>query len=296
MRYVVAGASGFLGTALTGDLARDGHDVVRLVRREAGQPGEHRWDPYAGELDPAVLADADVVVNLAGATIGRPWTPSYKKVIRESRVRTTATLAGAVAATSNPPALLVQSGIGGYGNDRGDELLDEESELGSGFLADVVRLWEGAAAPAVEAGARVCYLRTGVVLDPGALAFKLISLPFRLGLGGRLGSGRQYFPVLSLTDWLRALRFVAEHNELSGPVNLCLPEPATNTEFAKALASALHRPALLPVPGFAIKAATGDLAWEVLGSTRAMPARLLHEGFEFKHPTVASAVTSAVRR
>jgi uncharacterized protein (TIGR01777 family) len=299
MKVVIAGASGFLGTALSGDLARDGHDVVRLVRRATTQPGELRWDPYAGELDPDALAGADVVVNLAGANIGRPWTPSYKKVIRESRVRTTATLANAVAAVAaveNPPALLVQSGISAYGEDRGDELLTEEAGLGDGFLAEVVRLWEGAAAPAVEAGARVAYLRTGVVLDADAIAFKLISLPFRLGLGGRLGSGRQYFPVLTLTDWLRAARFVAEHDDLSGPVNLCLPEPATNAEFTRALASALHRPALVRVPGFAIRAATGDFAWEVLGSTRAVPRKLLDAGFDFQHPTVESAVAAAVRR
>ncbi|HEY3003730.1 MAG TPA: TIGR01777 family oxidoreductase [Kribbellaceae bacterium] len=294
MRVVLAGSSGFLGTALGRDLTRDGHDVVRLVRREPSGAGEYRWDPYGASLAPDVLAGADLVVNLAGANIGRPWTPSYKKKIRESRVRTTATLAGAIAAVENPPAFLVQSGVGGYGEDRGDEVLTEDTELGEGFLADVVRLWEGAAAPAVEAGARVAYLRTGVVLDADAIAFKLISLPFRLGLGGRLGSGRQYFPVISLPDWLRAVRFVAEHNELSGPFNVCLPEPATYTEFTKALAAALHRPALLPVPGPLIRAATGDFAWELLGSTRAVPRKLLDAGFTFTHPRIEDAITHAV--
>ncbi len=294
MKYVVAGASGFLGTALARDLSRDGHQVVRLVRRPVRSADEHQWDPYAGELDPDVFTGADVVVNLAGATIGRPWTPRYKSVLRESRVRTTATLAEGVAKADGSPALLVQSGKAAYGEDRGDEVLTEESERGEGFLAGVCRLWEGATAPAAEAGARVAFLRTGVVLAGDALAFKMLALPFRLGLGGRLGSGKQYLATLSLADWLRAVRFVAEHDELSGPVNLVLPEPPRYDEFTKALASALHRPALVPVPGLLVKAATGDLAWELIGSIRAVPRRLVDSGFDFRHPDVESAVAYAV--
>jgi uncharacterized protein len=294
MKYVLGGSSGFLGKALTRDLVADGHQVVRLVRRQPERPDEVRWDPAAGELDPAALEGADVVVNLAGANIGRPWTPTYKNVIRESRVSTTATLAAAVAQLDRPPVFLVQSGIRAYGEDRGDELLTEESNIGEGFLSDVVRLWEGAAEPARAAGSRVAALRSGVVLDEAAPAFRLLSLPFRLGVGGRLGPGTQYFPVISLKDWLRAVRFVADHEELSGPVNLDLPNPATNAEFTKALASALHRPALIPVPSVVLTTALGDFAWELIGSTRAIPAKLQAAGFTFDHPTVEAAVAAAL--
>lgn len=295
MRYVLAGSSGFLGKALTRELTADGHEVVRLVRRLPGRPDEVRWDPSRGELDSAALEGADVVVNLAGANVGRPWTPMYKKAIRESRVSTTATLAVAAAQLHQPPVFLLQSGVGGYGKDRGNELLTEKSELGDGFLSDVVRLWEGAAEPARAAGARVVAMRTGLVMDADALAFQLMSLPFRLGIGGRLGSGKQYFPVISLHDWLRALRFIAEHDELSGPVNLALPNPATNTEFTRALASALHRPALVPVPSFVLRAVLGDFAWELIGSTRVEPSKLLAAGFAFDHPAVEAVIAEALR-
>lgn len=294
MKWVLAGASGFLGTKLSDDLTRSGHDVVRLVRREPRSAAEVRWDPYAGSLDPSALDGADVVVNLAGATIGRPWTPRYKRTLRESRVRTTATLAEAVAKAGGRPVMLTQSGKSAYGEDRGTELLTESSPTGEGFLADVCRLWEGATAPASEAGSRVCFLRTGVVLAADAIAFKVLALPFRLGVGGRLGSGRQYMATLSLADWLRAVRFVAEHNDLSGPVNLCLPEAPTNAEFTHALAKALHRPALVPVPGILMRAATGDLAWELLGSTNVVPRKLLDAGFTFANPTTASTITAAL--
>jgi uncharacterized protein len=295
MRWVLAGASGYLGTKLTEDLRADGHAVVRLVRRQPAGRDEVEWDPYSGELDPSVLAGADVVVNLAGANIGRLWTPTYKKVLRESRVRTTATLAEAVAKVSDePPALLVQSGKSAYGEDRGDEILTEETPTSEGFLADVCRLWAGAAEPAEKAGARVAHLRTGVVLAPDAIAFRLMALPFRLGLGGRLGSGRQYMATISLTDWVAAVRFVADHDELSGPVNLGLPDAPTNAEFTKTLASELNRPAILPVPGLLMRAGLNDLAWEFLGSIRLVPRKLLDAGFTFTYPDVEDLVRQAV--
>jgi uncharacterized protein (TIGR01777 family) len=294
MKYVLAGSSGFLGKALARDLLADNHQVLRLVRRQPSQPGEVRWDPAQGQLDPSALEGADVLVNLAGANIGRPWTPTYRKLIRESRVSTTATLAAAAAQLERPPVFITQSGIGGYGKDCGDRELTEESDLGEGFLSDVVRLWEGAAGPAREAGCRVASLRTGVVLDRAALAFRLLSLPFRLGLGGRLGSGKQYFPVVSLTDWLRAVRHVAEHDEVSGPVNVTLPTPITNQEFATALAHALHRPALVPVPSFVLTTVLGEFAWELIGSKRALPSKLLSTNFTFTYPTVPAAITDAL--
>ena len=285
MKYVLAGSSGFLGKALARDLVADGHQVLRLVRRTPSNADEVRWDPARGQLDPAALGGPDVLVNLAGANIGRPWTPTYRKTIRESRVSTTATLAAAAAQLERRPVLITQSGVGGYGMDCGDRILTEDSELGEGFLSDVVRLWEGALEPAREAGCRVAALRTGVVLDRNAPAFQLLSLPFRLGLGGRLGSGTQYFPVVSLTDWLRAVRLVAEHDAVSGPVNVTLPVPVTNQEFTEALATALHRPAFIPVPGFLMKAALGEFVWELLGSKRALPTRLQSQNFTFHHPT-----------
>ncbi|WP_328998587.1 TIGR01777 family oxidoreductase [Kribbella sp. NBC_00709] len=294
MKYVLAGASGFLGKALTRDLVADGHQVLRLVRRTPSTPDEIRWDPAHGQVDPATLGDPDVLVNLAGANIGRPWTPTYRNTIRESRVSTTSTLATVAARLDRRPVVITQSGVGGYGMDLGDRILTEDSELGDGFLSDIVRLWEGALEPASAAGSRVAALRTGVVLDRKAPAFQLLSLPFRLGLGGRLGPGTQYFPVVSLTDWLRAVRFVAENETLEGPVNIVLPTPAMNTEFTEALATALNRPAFVPVPGFLMKAALGEFAWELIGSKRALPTRLQSAGFTFHHPTTATALSAAL--
>ncbi|TCC51300.1 TIGR01777 family protein [Kribbella capetownensis] len=294
MKYVLAGASGFLGSALARDLVADGHQVHRLVRRTPAKPDEIRWDPARGDLDPAALGEPDVLVNLAGANIGRPWTPTYRRILRESRVSTTATLAAVAAQLERRPVLISQSGVGGYGLDCGDRILTEDSDLGEGFLSDVVRLWEGALEPAREAGSRVASLRTGVVLDHRAPAFQLISLPFRVGLGGRLGPGTQYFPVVSLTDWLRAVRHVAETDSISGPVNVTLPIPVTNLEFTEALATALHRPAFFPIPGFLMKAVLGEFVWELLGSKRAIPTRLQSTNFTFHHPTVTAALSAAL--
>jgi uncharacterized protein (TIGR01777 family) len=294
MKYVLAGASGFLGKALARDLVANGHQILRLVRRSPSAPDEVRWDPARGDLDAAALGDPDVLVNLAGANIGRPWTPTYRLKIRESRVATTTTLAAVATQLDRPPVLITQSGIGGYGTDLGDHILTEDSELGEGFLADVVRLWEGALEPARAAGSRVAALRTGVVLDRKAPAFQLLSLPFRIGLGGRFGPGTQYFPVVSLTDWIRAVRHVAENDSVSGPVNVSLPTPATNLELTEALATALHRPSAVPVSALLMKAALGEFAWELLGSKRALPTRLQSTGFTFHHPTVTAAISAAL--
>ncbi|MFF1823131.1 TIGR01777 family oxidoreductase [Kribbella sp. NPDC058245] len=293
MKYVLAGASGFLGRSLARDLAADGQDVVRLVRRTPSAPGELQWDPARGELDLAGISDADVLINLAGANIGRPWTPTYRKTLRESRVTTTATLANAAAQLEKRPTLITQSGVGGYGLDCGDEILTEDSPLGDGFLADVVRVWEGALEPARAAGCRVASLRTGVVLARKAPAFQLLTLPFRFGVGGRFGSGKQYFPVVSLTDWLRTARFVADHDTLAGPVNVTIPTPATNAEVAHAIGAAMHRPALVPVPAAVMRLALGEFAWELLGSNRTLPTRLESAGFTFTYPTAPEAVRAA---
>ncbi|ADB31754.1 domain of unknown function DUF1731 [Kribbella flavida DSM 17836] len=294
MKYVLAGSSGFLGQALTQDLRANGHEVTRLVRRTPSAPDELQWDPFTGRIDHTALEDADVLINLAGANIGRPWTPTYRATIRESRVRTTATLAEAAARLDNRPVFITQSGIGGYGTDCGGRILTEDSPLGDGFLADVVRVWEGAADPARTAGCRVVSFRTGIVLARQAPAFQLLSLPFRLGLGGRLGSGTQYFPVISLIDWLRAIRHTATTSTITGPVNVTLPTPTTNAAFTKALAAALHRPAILPIPAPALTTALGEFAWELLGSKRALPQALQSTGFTFTHPTTPEALAATL--
>jgi uncharacterized protein (TIGR01777 family) len=270
---------------------------VRLVRRPAASASESTWDPYAGHVDTDLVAGADVVVNLAGASLARwPWTAAYRRQILESRVRTTGTLARAVAAASTPPAFVVGSAVGRYGTDRGDEVLTEDSSDGTGFLADVVRAWESAADPARDAGARVCHPRSGVVLGRSGAALRLLRLQFRLGLGGRIGSGAQYFPVISLTDWTAAVRFVAEHPDCSGAYNLVSSVPTTNAEFTRSFAAALRRPAVLRAPVFAIRAVLGELAEELVGSRRVLPERLVAAGFQPEHRDIDAVVAAALGR
>lgn len=295
MRVVVAGASGFLGTALRVQLRAHGHDVVTLVRSGGGSATQSLWDPYAGKVDDALISSADAVVNLAGAPIAHwPWTNSYRDTILASRVSTTATLAGAIARAATPPALVVASGMAIYGPDRGSEELDESSVHGAGFLADVVRQWEAAADPARTAGARVCHLRTGVVIDGRGGALKLMLPAFRLGLAGRLGSGRQYFSVISLADWVAAATFLVEHPECEGPYDLVGLEPPTNAQFTAALAKALHRPAVLRVPALPLRLVLGQLSADLLGSLRVRPTRLVEAGFEHRHRDVDAIVAAAL--
>jgi uncharacterized protein len=297
MRFVLAGASGFLGRALRADLEHDGHEVARLVRRPPQSPGEVRWDPDRGEVDAAVLVGADAVVNLAGASVGRvPWTPAYRRTLRQSRIGTTQTLARALARQPNGAVLVVQSGTAYYGQDCGADELTEDAPAGDGFLATLAHDWEQASGPAELAGTRVVRLRTGVVCDGSGGAFPLMTMPFRLGLGGRLGSGRQYMPMVTLTDWLAALRFAVTRPECSGSYNVTLARPATNEEFTRAVAAGLHRPSLVPVPALAVKAVLGEFSWELLGSRRVRPHRLLEAGFTFTAPDVDALVQASLRR
>ncbi len=293
MRVVVAGSSGFLGTALRDRLARDGHEVFRLVRGPAGTPTESRWDPYAGEVDDDLIGSADVVVNLAGAALVRwPWSASYKQALLDSRVRTTDTIATAIARTGGGTTLVNGSGIDAYGHP-GNVTCDERSPFGNTFLAGVVERWEAATTPAAEAGARVVWLRTAGVLHRGGGLLPLVRIPFRLGVGGRIGSGRQWFPFVSLDDWLGATMFLIDRADVSGPFNLVAPEPATNAEFTRALAGALHRPAAIPVPAAAVRLVTGDMSGLILGSLKAVPRALGEAGYEFAHPDVETAVRAA---
>jgi hypothetical protein len=293
MQILIAGASGFLGRHLVPHLRNAGHRVTPLVRRPP-RPGEVRWDPTAGVLDGDVVAGADAIINLAGAGVSdRRWTAHYKKVLVDSRVDATRTLALALAAApARPRALLNASGVHFYG-DTGDRAVDESAPAGEGFLSDLCKVWEAATRPAEDAGARVVLLRTGMPLDRSGGLLKPLYLQFRLFAGGRMGAGGQYMPWISLADWLEAITFVLER-EVAGPVNVVGPEPVTNAEFSAALARALGRPNLLPVPGFALRAAVGEFAGEALANARVMPGVLVREGFTFAHRTVDEAIQQAV--
>lgn len=296
MRVVVAGSSGLIGTALVAALRAHDHEVLRLVRRAPAGPDERRWDPAGGTLDPGALEGAGAVVNLCGVGIGdKRWTGAYKQAVRDSRMGPTDVLAREVAARGIPT--LVNASAVGYYGDTGDHVVDESAPAGAGFLAEVCRDWEAATAPASEGGVRVATLRTGLVLSSaGGLLGRLKPL-YSLALGGRLGSGRQYFPWISLTDEIAAIRFVVEHDDVSGPVNLTGPAPVTNTEFNRALGAALGRPAPWVVPGFAIKLLIGEFAEQgVLAGQRAIPAKLEAHGFTFTHRTVGQAMSAAVGR
>ncbi|HZM82555.1 MAG TPA: TIGR01777 family oxidoreductase [Candidatus Limnocylindrales bacterium] len=291
MRVVVAGGSGFLGTPLRQELAAAGHEVIQLVRRPPTEPDQLRWDPG----HPVSLPDdTGAVINLCGVGIGHRWTQSYKKLIRSSRIVPTTRLAQAVA-RQGIPVLINASGVGFYG-ETGDRIVDEGSGPGDDFLARLAADWERATRPAQEAGARVVRLRTGLPLDKDGGFLKPQLLPFRLGIGGKLGSGRQWIPWISLRDWLRAAMFVLSHEQIEGPVNLAGPEPVTNAEATKALARALHRPAIFPVPRLGVRIVFGKYAAEEgYRSLRVMPKVLRDNGFDYDHPTFTSALAEALR-
>lgn len=295
MRVVIGGASGFLGAPLVVHLRQRGHDVTALVRRTAG-PGESWWKPSEGLIDQTLIDEADAVINLSGSPISQwPRTPARKREILSSRLDATSTLARAIAAAPTPPAFLSGSAIGWYGTDRGDEELTEGTAPGPGFLAEVAQRWEEAAGPAVDAGARVAWLRTGIVMDRSGGALKLMLLPFRLGLGARLGDGHQYFSTISRRDWIAAVTHVLE-GDLSGPVNLAIPDDVTNRDFTRTLATTVHRPAVLAAPAFAIRLALGGLADDLLGSLRVRPQTLMDDKFSFADPGIDRVLRTALGR
>lgn len=297
MRVAITGSTGLIGSALAESLRGTGDEVVRLVRRDAATPGELRWNPSApdGGLGPAALDGVDAVVNLAGAPIaGGLWTQSRKRILRDSRIGSTSALVGALRASAAPPPVLISgSAIGWYG-DTGDREVDETAESGTDFLAMLVRDWEAAAAPAADSGIRVVTIRSGIVLSGQGGMLPMMLLPFRLGLGARLGSGRQCISWISLADQVGAIRFLLDRKDISGPVNLTAPAPATNAEFTRALAAALHRPAMLGVPAGLLRAGLGEMSAELLGSCRAVPARLRQAGFEFRYPGISAALAAAL--
>ena len=292
MKVAVTGASGLIGSALVPALREAGHDLVTLVRRPAATAAEVVWDPEAGTIDEAGLAGVDAIVHLAGLNLGTRWTPAKKQAILDSRVNGTRLIAETAARLSpRPSALVCASAIGLYG-ERGDEILTESAPRGDGFLADVVAAWESAADPARESGIRVVSLRQGLVLTRSGGALGRLLLPFRLGLGGPVGSGRQWWSWVALDDVVLAYVHILER-PLAGALNVTAPEPVRNRDFVKALGRALHRPALAPFPAFAVKGLLGEMGEELLlTSQRVLPAGLTADGFAFGRPSLDTALAS----
>ncbi|MCZ7534616.1 MAG: TIGR01777 family oxidoreductase [Acidimicrobiia bacterium] len=299
MDVLVSGSHGLVGSALATALASDGHRMVRLVRGGSTGGDLVAWDPQAATIDAAALEGVDAAVHLAGEGIGeRRWSPEQKARILESRTAGTSLLAGALAGLARPPRVLVSASAVGYYGSRGDEVLDERSTPGEGFLSEVCRAWEAAAAPAAEAGIRTVLLRSGVVLSPVGGALRRMLLPFRLGLGGRQGSGRQWMPWISLADEVGAIVHALGSGDLSGPVNAVAPNPVRNSEFARTLGKVLHRPTILRTPLLPLKLRFGaELVDELLmASQRVAPMQLQESGYVFEHPTVEAALRDLLGR
>jgi uncharacterized protein (TIGR01777 family) len=297
-RIAITGATGLIGRALRESLTGGGHTVLAVVRDPAtAGPQDVVWDPAAGTIDRAALEGVDAVVHLAGEPIGAArWTEETRRRIHDSRAQGTELLATTLAGLERPPAVLVSSSAVGIYGDRADEELTEESSEGDDFLATVCRAWEAAADPARAAGIRVVHPRTGVVIAKDGPLIDKVELPFRLGVGGRVGSGRQYVPWISLDDEIAALRLLIDR-PISGPVNLVGPKPATNMELTRALGTVLRRPTVFPIPAIAIRLLYGEMG-ETLAtvSQRVVPARLLAEGFTFRHTTILAALQAAFGR
>lgn len=295
MKIAVTGASGLIGTPLVAHLRSLGHDVYRLVRRAASAPDEIAWNPESGFVDLEKLAGTDAVVHLAGAGVGdHRWTDAYKKEILDSRVKGTDTIARAMASLDPKPRVLVSASAIGFYGDTGDRAVTEMDPAGHGFLADVVVAWEAAANPARDAGIRVVHPRTGLVVAGNGGAWGRMFPLFKAGVGGKLGSGKQYWSWISLRDEISALTYLIDNESLSGPVNLTAPTPQTNSEITKVMGSVLGRPTLLAVPSIALKVALGEFSSEVLGSARVLPAVLEQSNFTFADPTVESAIRQAL--
>ncbi len=295
MHFVIAGASGFLGSRLTQELTSRGHRVTGLTRRPDPGPDEATWDPYAGVLDQGLVEQADVVVNVAGSRLfGNPRSQKWQRALRKSRVETTRVLAEAIARAEQPPAFLANNATAYYG-DHGEETVTEASDSrGDAFMTQVTREWEAAAEPAVEAGSRLCVLRTAPVLARGGDTMNILLPLFKLGLGARLGRGGQFFPVVSMRDWVGSATMLAEHPTASGPFNVCCPDTPTNAEFTEVFAHTVHRPAFLAVPRRVLALGAGPAAPELLRSMDLRPAALLELGYRFEDPDAAAVMTSAL--
>jgi hypothetical protein len=299
-RVAITGSSGLIGGALRRHLLDRGDEVVRLVRRTPTAPDQVRWDPSRGRIEPEALYRVDAVVNLAGIGIGdRRWNAEHKREVERSRTDATGTVAQALVAhharTGTAVRLVNASAVGYYG-DRGDEVLTETSGPGQDFLSGVVTRWEGAARPAVEADLPVAFARSGLIMARDGGAFAKLVLLGRLGLGGPLGSGREWWPWITLADEVRALVHLVDHPELVGPFNLAAPGASRQKEIAAMIGRVLSRPAFLPVPRFALRAVIGEFADYVLASQHVEPAALLASGFTFDHPDLEGAVRWLLRR
>lgn len=296
-KILISGSSGFLGVALMRSLEADGNQITRLVHGSAREAGRLHWDP-AQPLAPDSVSGFDAVVHLAGESIASRWTPSKKKTIRDSRVLGTRNLADALVRASSPPRVLISASAIGYYGDRGDEILREDSASGSsGFLPEVCREWEAAAQPAVSAGIRTVHLRTGIVLSAAGGALKQMLPPFRMGLGGKIGSGHQWMSWIDLHDEIGAIRHILTNDSLRGPVNVVSPNPVTNAEFTRTLASALSRPAIFPMPAFAARLVFGQMGEELLlGSQRVEPAKLVASGYIFQKPDLARTLGDILKK
>jgi uncharacterized protein len=281
-RVLVTGASGLLGRALVPSLKARGFEVSRLVREAAGTSDQIHWNP-ARPLSPEAISGFDAVIHLAGESVVGRWGNAKKSKIRDSRVGGTRTLTHALAMAEERPRVLITGSAIGYYGDRADEILNEKSASGAGFLADVCREWEAASQPAVDAGIRTVQIRTGIVLSSEGGALQKMLTPFRMGVGGRVGSGRQWMSWIYIQDWIGSVHHILKNDLLQGPVNLVAPKPVQNAEFTETLASVLSRPAIFPVPAFAIKTLFGQMGEEVLlASQRVEPARLVTSGYPFQ--------------
>ena len=297
MRVLVSGSTGLIGSSLVRSLESGGHDVVRLLRPQSRTSANGiMWDPAARSLEPGELEGFDAVVHLSGENIAnRRWSAAQMARIKDSRIGSTTLLAETLASLDSPPSVFACASAGGYYGDRGDELLDEESSPGTGFLAAATKEWEDATGPAASAGIRVATLRIGVVLTAAGGMLSRVLPIFKLGLGGRLGSGSQYMSWLTRSDAIDATVWTLEHEDISGPVNVSSPNPVRNSEFTRALGRALRRPAVFVVPGFALRILQGDLSEVVTSSARMDPTRLRESGFEFEHPEIDGALRWALR-
>ena len=298
MNILVTGSSGFIGSALIPLLVEEGHSIVRLVRRQpSSERHEVRWNPETGSIDADALTGIDAAVHLAGENLAdKRWTPEQKARIRDSRVNGTRLLAETLARLEPRPKVLVSASAVGYYGDRGDEVLTEDSRPGADFLAEATEAWEAAAQPAAQAGIRVVNLRSAMTLYPTGGPLKRMLPPFKMGLGGKLGSGRQFMSWVSLQDSVRVFHHALITDSLEGPVNVTSPSAITNTEFTKALGRALSRPAPFTVPPFVLRIMFGEVADALLGSARMDPAKLLATGFVFQHIELESALREMLQK
>jgi uncharacterized protein (TIGR01777 family) len=297
-KILITGASGMIGSHLTRVLESSGYTVLSAVRREPRNDREVRWVPERGEIDRAKLQGIDGVVHLAGANIaGQRWSTAYKQEIRESRVKGTRLISETIASLDPKPRVFACASAIGYYGDRGDAKLDESAAPGEGFLPEVCLAWENSCEAARTAGIRTVNMRIGVVLSTEGGALKSMLLPFKLGAGGKVGSGKQYFSWMALDDIVSAMKFVLEHDSLSGPVNLVSPHAVTNYEFTKTLGKVLSRPTIFPMPAFAARLALGEMADELLlASTRVVPTKLEKAGFRFAYPQLETALRHVLRK